>query len=205
MKTTGFVLLSIFLLTGCQSIDEQAIYRPDNEPLGSTVQAPFAMMVDNAQQSDPVLGRVYFDFDNAVLTEVAKAQLDHVASQVARREGYVMVEGYTDHINTDDFNRTLGYKRALVVANYLRSEGVWDERLVVRSYGEERPSTTNWKDMGRALNRCVVVRMFAQGEGANGKEAKKAFEGTLVKKADAKGSSTSIPLMPPAATGTTTP
>ncbi|HXK92816.1 MAG TPA: OmpA family protein, partial [bacterium] len=116
------------------------------------------------------------------LTPEAKAALDWIAQDIAQREGLVIVEGHADHFNTDEYNLRLGYRRALNVADYLKSAGVWDERLVIRSFGEARPVATNWIDSERAKNRQVVIKMFAQGDGMSSKEAMRAYQKTLQEK-----------------------
>ena len=176
MKRYAILTISIMLFSACQSVTNDAILRSPDDPFGATVKAPFVTMVENAHQPDPILGRVYFEYDNAELTKIARQQLQNIAMQIAQRGGQVVIEGHADHMNTDAFNKRLGYQRALTVAQYLRSEGVWDERMVVRSFGEIRPTTTNWKDLGRTLNRCAVVWMFPQGEGMSADEMTNAYK-----------------------------
>ncbi len=176
MKRYAILTMSIMFFSACQSVTNDALLRSSDDPFGATVKAPFVAMVENARQPDPILGRVYFEYDNAELTNIARQQLEAIAMQIARRGGQVVIEGHADHMNTDAFNKRLGYQRALTVAQYLRSAGVWDERIVVHSFGETRPATTNWKDLGRALNRCAVVWMFPQGEGISADEMTKAYK-----------------------------
>ncbi len=176
MKRYVILTISIIFFSACQSVTNDALLRAHDEPFGATVKAPFVTMVENARQPDPILGRVYFEYDNAELTQIARQQLEAIAMQIARRGGQVVIEGHADHMNTDAFNKRLGYQRALTVAQYLRSEGVWDERIVIRSFGETRPATTNWKDLGRVLNRCAVVWMFPQGEGMSADEMTNAYK-----------------------------
>ncbi|MBN2327381.1 MAG: OmpA family protein [Candidatus Omnitrophica bacterium] len=175
MRRSAILLTSFLMMAGCQCAKEDGLVRQSDDPYGSTVNAPFTAMAENAYQPDPVLGRVYFEYDKADLSDVAKSQLAEIAKLTARRAGLVVVEGHADHMNTDPYNIRLGYQRALTAADYLRSEGVWDERIVIRSYGEERPASTNWKDLGRALNRCVVVHMYVQGEGMPAQESTKTM------------------------------
>lgn len=188
MKRAAILSIAILCWMGCESTDQKGLTRAPNDSLGSSVRAPFIAMAENARQPDPILGRIYFEFAKADLTESAKMQLDEIASLVARRQGLIVVEGHADSVNTDEFNKRLGYDRALAAANYLRNVGVWDERLVVKSYGEQRPDTTNTKDLGRALNRTVVVRMFAQGEGMTGEQAKRVYQKMYQSKSPAKSS-----------------
>lgn len=191
MKRALLLSFSFFLWMGCEPSNETGILRTPAEPYGAAVRAPFDAMVENARQPDMILGRVYFEYDKANLSESAKRQLEEIVKQTARRSGLVVVEGHADHMNSDKYNIKLGYERALAVADFLRSEGVWDERLVVKSFGEERPETTNWKDLRRSLNRCVVVRMFAQGEGMPGDQAVKIYRKSAQPKQAGKGGSAS--------------
>lgn len=183
MKRSAILWLSFWMMAGCQCTRENGLTRQPGEMYGESVNKTFTAMVENAYQPDPVLGRIYFDYDKADLSEVAKSQLADIAQLAARRTGLVVVEGCADHMNTDSYNIRLGYQRALTAADYLRSEGVWDERIVIRSYGEERPTASNWKDLGRALNRCVVVHMYAQGEGMPAQETMETMSDVYKKSA----------------------
>lgn len=179
MKSSYLLIIPILVLVGCKHTTPDRIMHSPGYQFGESMNRPFNDMIANARQSEIEIGSVHFAFDRSELTQSAKEQLDRIARMVNEHEGLVVVEGHTDHINTDEFNQRLGYRRALAVADYLRSAGVWDERLVIRSFGEERPEATNWNDSGRELNRRVAIRMFAQGEIMGGKEALQAHRKRL--------------------------
>lgn len=164
-------------------------------PFGARVQAPFDAMAQNAAQPETVLGAVHFQYDKDFLTADAKTALDWIAQDIAQRDGLVIVEGHADHFNTEPYNLRLGYKRALNVADYLKSAGVWDERLVIRSFGEDRPAATNWIDSERAKNRQVVIKMFDQGDGMTAKEGVRAYRKTLQDKKASDSRATGINLI----------
>ncbi|RJP33495.1 MAG: OmpA family protein [Candidatus Omnitrophota bacterium] len=170
----GLLMFSCFL--NCQSSTERGLIRLEGAPVEASVRAPFEQMIENARQPDLVLGAVYFDFDDSRLTDESKGILDRISHVINERSGKVIVEGHADHVNTDSFNKRLGYKRAFEVAQYLKSAGVWDERLMIRSHGENRPIATNWSDEGRAENRRVVIKIFAQGEGMSGTDASRVMK-----------------------------
>lgn len=161
---------------------DKNLTRPADEPVGVVMSAPFHDMIAGAAQPDPVVGQVYFDFDQASLTPAARRQLDEIAQEVNRRQGLVIVEGHADHVNTDAYNKRLSVQRAMAVAEYLRSAGVWDARIAVHGFGETRPAASNWTDAGRVRNRGVVIKMFAQGEGMAGIEAGKVYQRMLTAK-----------------------
>ncbi len=183
MKSTIRIILVGLLCVGCETMKSQApVETTDAAPFGQSVETAFQTMARNAAQPETVLGYVHFAYDRDYLTPEAKAALDWIAQDIAQREGLVIVEGHADHFNTDEYNLRLGYRRALNVADYLKSAGVWDERLVIRSFGEARPVATNWIDSERAKNRQVVIKMFAQGDGMSSKEAMRAYQKTLQEK-----------------------
>ncbi len=171
MKRLFVMILCLTLLSACQSTQPQGLIRPADKPFGATVRKPFDDMVANASQPERIAGCVYFEFNDSELSREARQELDRIARIVSARSGPVIVEGHADTVNTEAFNKRLGFERALMAAHYLENAGVWDERLVIRSFGEDRPAESNLTDRGRALNRRVVVKTFPQGEGMNGKRA----------------------------------
>ncbi len=184
-----WIMLWIFpLFLSCQSLPkEQGLVKLEGHPVEFSVNGAFKEMIHNAQQPELTLGTVYFDFDEANLSDHSKKTLDSIVPEIGIRQGPVIVEGHADHVNTDAYNQKLGYARALIVADYLKSAGVWEERLYVRSFGENRPTTTNWSDEGRMMNRRVVIKIYPQGEGMSGTDAEraiKAMQSTEKKSAD---------------------
>jgi peptidoglycan-associated lipoprotein len=179
MKKLALSLFSLLLLSGCYTLNDTDLARPDSYQFGDSVNKPFEQMIANAQPVNREIGRVYFEYDKADITDEAKLYLDSYIQQINYRTGPVFVEGRTDHTNTDTYNKELGYKRALAVASYLRSAGVWGERMVIKSSGEARPSATNWEEEGRAINRCVVLSMYNQGQGMNSNDAMRVYRNSF--------------------------
>ncbi len=103
---------------------------------------------------------VKFGFDNANLSDEAKAALDAFAEKVIKKNigAYVEIQGYTDNIGSESYNLSLGYKRAKGVMDYLASEkGFPLHRMNVTSYGEYKPIADNSTREGRAQNRRVAL------------------------------------------------
>ncbi|PIE34588.1 hypothetical protein CSA56_07290 [candidate division KSB3 bacterium] len=103
--------------------------------------------------------KVHFEFAKAELDATAKSKLDHFAKKLQQSPDYaVLIEGHTDAIGGEPANRLLGQKRARVVRNYLIETWHIDpERLLTRSFGEEKPIAPNESDEGRALNRRAEI------------------------------------------------
>jgi len=97
-----------------------------------------------------------FEFDKSNLTPETKAELDRVA-KIMQDDPNVMLElqGNTDSVGTDAYNKALGERRAKAVFDYLKSKGINPNRLKMVSFGESKPVTSNATDAGRAQNRRV--------------------------------------------------
>ena len=83
---------------------------------------------------------VYFDFDRAVLTPEAQADLKKNA-ECMKANGFtrVTVEGNTDDRGTAEYNIQLGQRRAESARKFLVNLGVPAGSIQAVSYGKERP------------------------------------------------------------------
>ncbi|HYD46752.1 MAG TPA: OmpA family protein, partial [Terriglobales bacterium] len=70
-----------------------------------------------------------------------------------------IIEGHTDSVGTDQYNRRLSERRAGVVRQYLIDHGVPAERIRTIGYGENRPVAPNETPEGRAINRRVEQKI----------------------------------------------
>lgn len=177
-----FLLALLVSFQSCNTTDEYddpMTYRN----IRNAVDDSFDRMVDNAKQGERVIGTVYFPFDRAELTAPEIEKLSQIAGDLKRYAGPIVVEGHTDYHNTEQYNQRLGYNRAYYVADYLKSAGIWDQRLYVKSFGESRPVASNWDAEGQGRNRRVDIKVAASaGEGMAGKESIKAYAGMFEKK-----------------------
>ena len=108
-------------------------------------------------EADVVLKDVNFEFDSAKLTPQAESILDGVAQKLQDSNVRVRVEGHTDSIGTDAYNKDLSQRRANSVKEYLASKGIAESRMQAIGYGEEQPIATNETKAGRAQNRRVEL------------------------------------------------
>jgi peptidoglycan-associated lipoprotein len=103
-----------------------------------------------------VMDTIYFEFDQATLTDLAKDTLVRNAEWLrTNANARVQVEGNADERGTNEYNLALGERRATAVKSYLASLGVDGTRLVVISYGEERPAEAGHGEDAWAKNRRV--------------------------------------------------
>lgn len=103
-----------------------------------------------------LLDTVYFEFDQATLTDLSKDTLVRNADWLrANPDVRVQVEGNADERGTPEYNLALGERRAESVKSYLTSLGIDSNRLVTISYGEERPVDSGQSEDAWAKNRRV--------------------------------------------------
>ncbi|MBW7935497.1 MAG: OmpA family protein, partial [Gemmatimonadaceae bacterium] len=101
---------------------------------------------------------VYFDFDKSNLKQAGKDTLEAAVKYLNANPGAkVEIQGHTDSIGTDEYNRSLSDRRATTVMKYLRDRGIDASRMTIKGYGESDPVADNGTKEGRALNRRVVI------------------------------------------------
>ena len=117
-----------------------------------------AVAVLGSLQRVSVPSEVLFAFDSDALGERAPAELDRVVAAIRKQPGAkVTVEGHTDDVGTDEYNRSLSERRAQAVAAYLTQKGVASDRITARGLGKSRPVAPNDGDQGRRKNRRVEI------------------------------------------------
>lgn len=104
------------------------------------------------------LSGVYFDFDKSVLKKAGKDTLEAAVKYLTANPGAkVEIQGHTDSIGTDEYNRSLSDRRATAVMKYLRERGIDPSRMSTKGLGESQPAADNGSKDGRAQNRRVVI------------------------------------------------
>jgi peptidoglycan-associated lipoprotein len=97
---------------------------------------------------------VYFGFNEANLTDEARAALNNNAEYLRHHEGQrIQVEGHCDSRGSTEYNLALGERRAMAVRKYLVKLGVNPTRLEIISYGEERPVDPSQSEDAWSQNR----------------------------------------------------
>lgn len=97
---------------------------------------------------------VYFDFDSYAVKAGERSKLEGVASYLNANPGKaLLVEGHCDERGTEEYNRSLGERRALAVREQLAIMGADASRIVTRSWGEDRPADPGRTEAAYAKNR----------------------------------------------------
>lgn len=97
---------------------------------------------------------VYFDFDKSAVRASERGKVQAVAEALKKRpEASVEVEGHCDERGTEEYNRSLGERRALSIREYLILLGISSERIFTVSFGEDKPAVPGHNEAAWAKNR----------------------------------------------------
>jgi peptidoglycan-associated lipoprotein len=97
---------------------------------------------------------VYFDLDSAVVKSSEKGKIETVAAHLRANPSHaVKVEGHCDERGTEEYNRSLGEKRAQSVREALIADGIAPERVDTISYGEDKPAVPGHDEAAWQKNR----------------------------------------------------
>lgn len=101
---------------------------------------------------------VNFDFAKAALQPDAQPVIAQVVKLLQDNPALKLsIEGHTDNIGGDDFNRKLSAARAAAVVAAVAGQGIGKDRLASSGYGAEKPIADNGSGEGRAKNRRVEL------------------------------------------------
>jgi outer membrane protein OmpA-like peptidoglycan-associated protein len=111
-----------------------------------------------------ILRNVYFDFNQADLSDRSNAELDMLYKMLVENEKLIIeISGHADFVGEDAYNKDLSKKRAEKVVAYLTAKGIDKGRLRALGYGENKPAPgSDESESGRALNRRTEFQIMAQ-------------------------------------------
>ncbi|HEY2952866.1 MAG TPA: OmpA family protein [Verrucomicrobiae bacterium] len=97
---------------------------------------------------------VYFDFDKAIVKSTEVSKLEVVANRMKSFQGKgLRVEGHCDERGTEEYNRSLGERRALAIREVLVKLGLDPEFIDTVSFGEDRPADPGHNEAAWKKNR----------------------------------------------------
>jgi peptidoglycan-associated lipoprotein len=111
---------------------------------------------DNFNQDRTIFASdtVYFEFDRHAVRQGEQAKIENVANYLkGNPNDQILVEGHCDERGTEEYNRSLGEKRALGVREYLVRLGLDPNRIHTRSFGEDVPAVLASNDAAWTKNR----------------------------------------------------
>jgi outer membrane protein OmpA-like peptidoglycan-associated protein len=96
---------------------------------------------------------VYFDFNQAVLSDEAKTLMAPQAQLNMDEKKTILIRGHTDQKGSEAYNQTLSLHRAKAVKEYLVSLGHAADSIHVEGFGKAQPVCTESTDACGAKNR----------------------------------------------------
>jgi len=101
---------------------------------------------------------VYFDFDKFTLSTKSIQTLKSVVRAMNDNTDMVItVSGHADERGTREYNLALGQRRGDAVKDYLLLNGINNNRVTVKSFGEEYPLVTGSNDESWSKNRRAEI------------------------------------------------
>ena len=152
-----FVLLSSVLMTGCFICHKAAPQEEIIETQEVVEVVEYVPVVEEkviSRYSIPEAANFAFDSQEI---RADKNKLDELQRDIeAHPEALIVVEGHTDNIGTEEYNKELSYKRAMSVAKEIAKQG-YPNDIEVRAKGSANPIASNSTEAGRSQNRRVDV------------------------------------------------
>ncbi len=110
---------------------------------------------------DPVDLEVLFDFDSAQIKSYSIEKFETFIEYYKTIENCkIIIEGHTDDLGTDKYNKGLSHRRALSAKKQLISMGVPEDRIITKGYGETKPKVPNTTEENRQLNRRIEASVI---------------------------------------------
>ena len=148
------VLLSAVLLSGCFICHKNASQEDYTEQGIAEQQSPAQEEQVIVRYSFPEIANFAF---NSTEAEPDLNKMGLLAADIAAYpDATVLVEGYTDNIGPEEYNKKLSVQRAKVVAEQLAEQGVTNP-IRIFGAGSQYPIASNDTPEGRAQNRRVDV------------------------------------------------
>ena len=106
------------------------------------------------QCTDVSFAPVYFRFDATKIEESELAKVEAVARHLADNpDRVVTIEGNCDERGSNEYNLSLGDDRAIIISNYLASNGIARNRMETVSRGETNPAVEGHGESAWSQNR----------------------------------------------------
>ena len=97
---------------------------------------------------------IYFDYDSSQVADSERSKIDTVAQDLKQNDAHaVIIEGNCDERGSNEYNLTLGERRAQAIRAYLAGLGIGADRIQTKSYGEEKPANAGHDEAAWAANR----------------------------------------------------
>jgi len=109
----------------------------------------------------PIDKDILFEFDKSLVKRESFAELESIINILnSRPEMKISLKGHTDSQGSDTYNEKLSKNRVAAVREFLISNGIENNRILIEALGEKVPVAENSSEAGRKKNRRVEVRFI---------------------------------------------
>lgn len=150
-------------ITETPAIDTIVITRVDTVYIATPVEEVVEVKQTKAEKKEfiPIEKNVLFEFDKAVVQKGSFGALESIVNILnAKSELKISLKGHTDAKGPENYNVMLSKNRVSAVQDFLLSNGISAERIIIEAFGEKVPIADNSSSEGRKLNRRVEVRFI---------------------------------------------
>jgi peptidoglycan-associated lipoprotein len=98
---------------------------------------------------------VYFEFDRSTVKGSEATKVQEVADRFKKEDPGtdLLIEGHCDERGTEEYNRSLGERRALALRELLVAAGISADRVHTLSLGKDKPVETGHNEAAWSKNR----------------------------------------------------
>ncbi len=175
LKNILLVISAAIILTACATKKEVAIEKEapkKEEPkvekkeeatkiekIAGQMQGDVFVGTDSVKYlADGVADRVFFATNESILTTASRETLRAQAAWLRENSNITIVlEGHADERGTREYNLALGERRANAAKDYLMTYGISSDRIMIISYGKERPVDSGSNPLAWSKNRRSVT------------------------------------------------
>lgn len=184
-KLVGYVLLGLLPFTAAFADEDEDYVRahpprlvaPDVIIRDLALKIPTPLPGKSAPhfQVKPVYASLDFPSGSSAITQLysyAKKQFGYIRNAlchegcgvITKNDIYIELSGHADNRGSCAANLRLSKQRVIAIKSALVSQGVPDDHVVVRYYGESKPIAPNSTPEGRLANRRVELRRIQSSE-----------------------------------------
>jgi peptidoglycan-associated lipoprotein len=109
-----------------------------------------------------ITSTIFFDYDASDIRDDARPLLEAKVPVLAANPGVrIRISGHADDRGSDEYNLALGQRRAAALKRWLGQRGIGEDRILLASYGEERPACANEDETCWVKNRRAEFEIVA--------------------------------------------
>ena len=148
----------VFLISSCSSMNvtEEVVYDGGIRTVEASMQEDTEL--DYETKAIFTNATVYFEFDKFNLNSKSLQTLKSAVSAMKdNQSNRITIAGHADERGTREYNLALGQRRADAVKDYFVLSGIDKNRISVKSYGEERPTSFGSDEVSYSKNRRAEI------------------------------------------------